>query len=269
MRRLAVAVLVATLAFLAVTAVASSHPRAYNGEVWVGFKGWGSVKLGSKGLLEHRTIRCTRQSCPAVNFLSRGRRAILTETPYAGWKLSRWHGACRGTRPRCTIDVTKVRPNPYGERHVHVSATFVPVARGITRDNPVPLASTASVGEGWRVRVNSILPNAQLVPGPPSGGDYFAANVTIGYFGGGASTPENYLTWQATGSHRTPYNPGSNPCPNLGPEPALDTYTPLPSGQSTSGYVCWQIAANDASSLELFFGSGSLNYPGTTWFALH
>jgi hypothetical protein len=162
-----------------------------------------------------------------------------------------------------------VRPNAYGERHVHVSATFIPVARGITRDHPIPVRTDANVGEGWRVRVNSVTPSTQLVPAPPAGEDYFAANVTIGFFGGASSTPENYLTWQAIGSHRTPYNPGSNPCPYPGPQPPLDMYDPVPSGQSVSGYVCWQIAANDASSLELFFGSGSLNYPGTTWFALH
>jgi hypothetical protein len=268
MRRLAAAALVATLVLLAAAAAASSQPQAYNGEVWVGFKGWGSVKLG-KGVLEHRIVSCTRQSCPAVNYLSRGRRAILTEKPADGWKFGRWHGACKGTRPRCAIDVAKVRANVYGVRDIHVRTTFIPVARGITHDNPIRLGTNASVGEGWRVRVNSVLPNAQLLPAAPAGADYFAANVTIGYFAGASSTPENYLTWRAIGSHHTPYDPGSNPCPNQGPEPTLDMYDPVLSGQSRSGYVCWQIAANDASSLELFFGSGTLNYPGTTWFALH
>jgi Divergent InlB B-repeat domain len=258
----------AALAFLALTAVANSQPRAaYNGEVWVGFKGWGSVKLG-KGMLAHRTVNCTRQSCPAVNYLSRGRRVTLTEKPYAGWKFSGWHGACKGKRPKCTINAARVRPNVYGERDMHVGATFVPVAQGITHDNPIRLGTTASVGQGWRMRVNSVMPNAQLLPAPPAGADYFAANVTIGYFGGASSTPENYLTWQSIGSHHTPYNPGSSPCPNQGPQPTLDTFDPLLSGQSRSGYVCWQIATNDATSLELYIGSGSLNYPGTTWFAL-
>lgn len=267
MRRLAV-VLVAALAFLAVATAASSQPRVYRGEVWVGFKGWGSVKLG-KGMLEHRTIRCTRQSCPAVNYLSRGAHIVLTEKPYAGWKFNRWHGACKRKRPRCTISVAKLRPNVYGERDVRVSAAFIPVAAGITHDHPIPLGRDAHVGQGWRVRVNSVMPDAQLFPAPPTGASYFAANVTIGYFGGASSTPENYLTWQAVGSHHTPYNPGSSPCPDQGPAPTLDMFDPVPSGQSRSGYVCWQIAANDASSLELYIGSGTLNYPGTTWFALH
>jgi hypothetical protein len=268
MGRLAGALVIAVLAFFVFTAAASSQRQAYNGEVWIGFKGWGSVKLG-KGMLEHRTVRCTRQSCPAVTYLSRGSRAILTEKPYDGWKFTRWHGACNGRRPRCTIDVARMRPNAYGDRHIHVSVTFVPVGRGITSDHPIPLGSEASVGRGWRVRVNSVEPNAQLLPPAPAGADYFAANVTIGYFGGGSATPENDLTWQTIGNHHTPYNPGSSPCPDLGPQPPLDAYDPVPSGQSISGNVCWRIAANDASSLELFFGTGNLNYPGTTWFALH
>lgn len=268
MVRLTGALLAATFAVLAVAAAASSQPQAYNGEVWVGFKGWGSVKLG-QGALEHRTVRCTRQSCPAVNYLTRGSRVVVTEKPYAGWKFTHWHGACNGKKRRCSIDVARVRPNAYGERHVHVSATFIPVAPGITRTRPIPLRTTASVGGGWRVRVNSVTPDVQLSPAPSAGSEYFAANVTIGYFGGASSTPENYLTWQATGSHHTTYNPGSSPCPYPGLQPALDMYDPVASGQSVSGFICWRIAANDASSLELYFGSGSLNYPGTTWLALH
>ena len=45
--------------------------------------------------------------------------------------------------------------------------------------------------------------------------------------------------------------------------------SPFYSGQSTSGYICWTIASNDGAGLELYFGSGTLDYPGTTWFALH
>jgi hypothetical protein len=268
MRRLAGAVLLLTLVLLATAAAASSRTQAYNGDVSLSVKGWGNVKLG-KGVIQHGTVRCSRQSCPAVNYLTRGRRVILTETVYKGWKFTHWRGVCKSRRPRCSIDVAKIRPTASGERHIHLSATFVPVAPGITRDHAIPLHTLADVGDGWRVRVNSVTPDVQLAPPAAAGTDYFAANVTIGYFGGASSTPENYLTWQAVGSHRTIYNPGSNPCPYPGPQPPLDMYDPVPSGQSISGYVCWQIAANDASSLDLFFGSGTLDYPGTTWFALH
>src|SRR5205823_15125226 len=156
-----------------------------------------------------------------------------------------------------------------GFRHTHVWATVVAAALELTHHHPTPLGMEANVGGGWHVRVNSRTPNVQLSPPPPAGAEYFAAYVTIGYFGGGSSTPEQDLTWQLVGSHHTTYTPGSDPCPYPGPQPALPTYDPLLSGQSATGYVCWQIATNDESSLELYFGSGTLNYPATTWFVLH
>src|SRR5262249_27058179 len=157
-------------------------------------------------------------------YLAHRSRAILTEKPYAGWQFKRWQGACKSRRPRCTINIALTRPNAFGERRIHVSATFIPVAQGITRDNPIPLRTTASVGRGWRVRVNSVEPNTQLSPPAQNGAEYFAANVTATYLGGGSASPENDLIWQTIGSHHTPYNPGSSPCPNLGPPPPLDTY---------------------------------------------
>jgi hypothetical protein len=268
MRRFAGAVVVSTLTMLAAATVASSQAQRYQGDLWVGINGWGSVQL-EKGLLQHRTVRCTRARCPAVNYLTRGPRAVIAEQPHTGWRFSHWRGACKSMRPKCSIDMRKVRPNAYGERNVHVSATFVPVAAGLTRGHPIPLGTTADVGRGWHVQVNSVTPNVQLSPPPASGAQYFAANVTITYLGGGSATPEDALTWQTIGSHNATYNPGSDPCPYPGPEPPLPTYAPVLSGQSVTGYVCWQIAANDATSLELYFGSGSLDYPGTTWFALH
>jgi hypothetical protein len=99
MGRLACALLAVTLALLTGAAAASSQPQAHNGEVWVGLKGWGSGKLG-RGAPEHRTVRCARQSCPAVNYLTRGSRVVISERPSEGWKFTHWHGACKGKRPR-------------------------------------------------------------------------------------------------------------------------------------------------------------------------
>jgi hypothetical protein len=269
MRHVVALVLVATLVLLAAAAAASSQQQPHRGELWVAVRGWGSVKLG-RGVLGHRTVRCTNARCPAVSYLTRGPRAVIVEKPYQGWKFVGWRGACEHKRPRCVAHVARGRPNAFGVRQVHVGATFVPVAPGLTRGHPIPLGTTADVTtNGWRVRVNSATANVQLSPDAPSGAEYFDANVTIGYFGGGSATPEQDLAWKVTGSHETVYNIGSDPCPYPGPQPALGMYDPVYSGQSVTGYVCWQIATNDAGSLELYFGSGSFDYPGTTWFALH
>jgi hypothetical protein len=268
MRRLTITILATTLTVLAMATVGNSQPLRYSGELRVAVKGWGNVKLG-RGVLEHLTVHCTNTACPATNYLTRGPRVRVVAQPYQGWKFIHWRGACKSRRPVCVMDASRVRADTNGLRHLHVSATFVPVAIGLTQAHPIPLSTDADVGGGWHVRVNSVTTEVPLSPPPQAGAEYLDANVTIGYLGGGSRTPEQDLTWQAVGSHKTPYSIGANPCPYPGPQPALQTYNPLLSGQSATGYVCWQIAINDASSLELYFGSGNLNYPRTTWFALH
>jgi hypothetical protein len=268
MHRLSAAALLATIAILAAASAASSQGLGYNGQLRLGINGWGNVKLG-KGVLEHITVRCTNARCPAVNYLTRGPRARLVERPSDGWKFSHWRGACKSRRPICVVNIARVRADANGFRHLHVSATFVPVAPGLTRDHPIPLGTEADVGAGWHVRINSVTDNVQLSRPPPAGAEYFDASATISYLGEGSSTPAQDLGWQVVGNYQAIYSPGSNPCPNPGPEPPLPTYTPIYSGQSATGYVCWQVATNDAGSLELYFGSGSFAFPRTTWFALH
>jgi hypothetical protein len=268
MRRLVFALAFAIVSLLAAATIASSSALRYNGELRVGIAGWGGIKLG-KGVVEHLTVHCTRANCPALTYLTRGPRARLVEKPYPGWRFIQWRGACKSRRPVCVVNVARVHADTNGFRHIRVYATFAPAAPGLTRDHPIPLGTDTDVGGGWHVRINSATPNVQLSTPPPVGAEYFDVNATISYFGPGSSTPAQDLAWQVVGSHRAMYSPGSNPCPNPGPQPPLPTYDPIYSGQSATGYVCWQIATNDESSLELYFGSGTLNYPATTWFALH
>jgi len=151
---------------------------------------------------------------------------------------------------------------------VHVGAKFVPVAPGLTRGHPLPIGTAAKIGADLVLKVNSANSNVQLSPPAPAGAEYFDANLTVKYIGGGSRAP-NWFGFSVEGSHNTPYTVLNDSCPQPEPQPALDVSGPLYSGQSASGYVCWTIAANDASTLELCFGDGTLNYPGTTWFALH
>jgi hypothetical protein len=138
------------------------------------------------------------------------------------------------------------------------------------------MGSTAAIGEGFQVSVNSVEPNVQLSPVPPAGYQYFAANVTLRYSGTGSVIPDQALDWHAQGFGNgriwplhPSYTADAASCGNPGPQPALDVLDPVSAGQSISGYVCWTIEASDAKSLTLFFGSGNENYPGTTWFKLH
>jgi len=253
--------------FLGTTASARSRSaQSYTGNVWVGMKGWGSVKT-MKGLYTRPTFRCTNASCPAADGLLHARRVVLIASAYQGWKFAGWHGACKRTKPRCVIDAARAHKNVSGARNIRVRAEFVPVAPGLTRAQPIPIGTAKDLGNGFTVRVNSATPNVQLWPAPPAGAEYFEANLTVRYTGGGQATARDVGTYDARGTNGTSYNPFGNACPAV-PQP-LDYSHPIYSGQSTSGNICWTIATNDAAGLQLYFGSGTLDFPGTIWFALH
>lgn len=98
MRKLAAALVVASLALLGAAAGARSQPRSFHGSVLVWVKGWGNI--ATKGAIGHPTLRCTNASCPAHNLLLKRPRVVLTETPYEGWKFTGWRGAAPNTSTR-------------------------------------------------------------------------------------------------------------------------------------------------------------------------
>jgi len=270
MRRLAAAILISALALLGAAAGARSQAQSFNGHVWVVIKGWGSVK-GTTGAIGHPTARCADAPCRGTNFLLKRPRVVLTEKPYQGWKFSGWRGACKSKKtPRCVLDASHGRTDIFGGRGVYAKARFVPVAVGLTRPHPIPLGTAANIIERFVVRVDSANADVQLGTPPPAGAEYFAANLTATNTSGRLSNLS--FVWggpHAAGSHGRYLNQDDHECPDPGPQPPLDTYDPFAPGESRTGYVCWTIAAKDASSLELFFGSGTLAAPRTTWFALH
>jgi hypothetical protein len=269
MRSLAGFVVVgAALALVAASAGARAEASSFKGGVNLGIKGWGTVTPG-RGFPVHRSVPCTNASCGGEALFARARSVVLTAKPYQGWRFARWHGPCKPTtKPKCTVNLRRVHANTYGERVANVQAIFSPVAPGLTRANPIPLGTAKSIGPWMTVRVDSATPNVQLSPPALAGDEYFDANLTLTFSGQG-STTAGALDYNVVASDKTSYNPSGNACPEPGPQPPLDLSAPINSGQSTSGYVCWTIVANDEGSLELYFGSGTLDYPGTTWFALH
>lgn len=268
MRRLSAALVIASLALLG-AASARSQSQSLNGYVWVGIKGWGSVRAG-RGVLDHPTVRCVNASCSADGYALNSRRVVLTEKPYKGWKFAGWYGGCRSkTKPMCVLDAAHGHKDVFGQRNVHISARFIPVAPGLSRGHPLPIGVAANIGQGLMVKVNSANSDVQLSPVAPGGAEYFDANLTVTYTGVGSQVP-NWFGFSVEGSHNVPYQTVNNDsCPYPGPQPRLEVTDPLFSYSPISGYVCWTIAANDASTLELYFGSRTVDYPGTVWFALH
>jgi hypothetical protein len=270
MRRLAAVLSIASLASLGAVAGVHSQSESFNGSVWVGITGWGSVKA-TKGAVGHPTARCTDASCRAANFLLRSPRVVLSAKPYEGWKFTGWRRACKGAKtPRCVLDASHGRKDIFGGRSIRAAAKFVPVAVGLTRANPIPIGTAANIIDRFVVRVDSANANVQLGTPPPPGTEYFDASLTATNTGSRLSNLS--LVWggpHVAGSQARYDTQDGHECSDPGPQPPLDTFDPFEPGESRSGYVCWTIAANDESSLELFFGSGTLDSPRTTWFALH
>jgi hypothetical protein len=239
------------------------------GTVKIGFKGWGRVVLG-KGFLDRQYApTCMQASCPPAPFTSR-LRAVATAQPMQGWRFVHWRGACKSAKPRCTLNLKHAYPDVSGYRHARLTAVFAAAIPGFTRSWPVPLGHTATTDpqDALQLRVNSVIPSAKLTPAAPAGAEYFVANITVTYVGGGSyndflSLADSLL--QVVGSHNAPYSAGLNGCPDDGPTPQLDGFGALYSGQSDTGNVCWTIAADDAPSLELFFDG----FEYQTWLALH
>jgi len=250
-------VVVISFVLLGAAANAHSQPRVRTGTVWVSIDGWGSVKPRT-GLAKQRTVRCFSATCPAAKNLTHKFHVVLAESPYRGWKFTGWQGACRSKKPKCVINVAP-------RRNVHVGASFIPVAAGLTRAHPVPIGTAAKVGSKFEIRVNSVEPSAEGLPLPPAGEQYFAANVTVTYTGPGYAFADNVNGgWNAIGNDNQP----ADPCPGPGgPQPSMNFFAPIYSEQSETAWVCWTIASSEASSLELYFGS-LIPYNGTIWFAL-
>jgi hypothetical protein len=268
MRRLAAVLLIASLASVDAAAGGRSQSPSFNGSVWVGIKGWGSVKA-TRGAIGHPTARCTDASCRPVSYLVKRPRVVLTEKPYKGWKFAGWRGPCRNKKkPTCVLDASHGRQNIFG-RNVRTTARFVPVTAGLTRAHPIPLGAAANIGYGFVVRVNSTNADVQLGTPPPAGSEYFDASLSATNTGGRLSNLSLDFGFSAVGSQARYHTDDGAGCSNPGPQPPLDALDPFEPGESRTGYVCWTISANDAGSLELFFGSGTLDAPRTSWFALH
>jgi len=189
---------------------------------------------------------------------------VIRESPASGWKLLNWTGACHGTAASCSL---RVKARRFG----FVTASFLPPG---DRLNPYPLGTAVQLGQGWKVKVNSAIINADAqveavngnVP-PPAGAQYSLVNLSLTYTSGGSGDlgffAQSYLATEGAG------NAGyaadwqcSTPAPDLG------VVGQVFSGQTETGNLCFLIASNDARTL-------LLNGPPTAdeaqvpiWFAL-
>jgi len=217
--------------------------------------GVGTVHVTGNG-----SFACRRTSCRHTVRVPAGRRITLRAAPAAGWKLTKWGGACGGTAASCSL-----QPRD----STRVSVRFVPPG---ARSNPYPLGTAVKLDGAWRLTVNSATLDADsqvaaLNPPPPAGAQYALVNVSLTYVGTGFRNVFGYVdNWLGVeGAGKAEYRISCTP-PPLDLSAVTDPVYP---GQTVTGNLCFEIASSDASTLLLF---GTATTPAdsykTVYFAL-
>ena len=228
------------------SAAAVTAPRTVALHVTV--NGSGTVRVPGHAAFTCHAHFPISSHCRHTFQVRKGRRIVVRESPASGWKLWRWSGACHGSAASCSLRV-KVR------RFGFVTASFVPPG---DRLNPYPLGTAAPLTGGWQLKINSALIDADAEveavdnqPPPPAGAQYTLVNVSMTYQGGGShSIPVGLalIGVQLVGAGNAGYSfDGCLPPPlDLGSD-----FTPVFSGQTVTGNLCFEIASKHAASLLL------------------
>lgn len=202
-----------------------------------------------------------RMACSRTFQIPRGRRIVIRASAAAGWKLTKWSGACKGSAGSCSLRLNRRRT---------VAVRFVPPGN---RLNPYPLGTAVVTSGGWTAKVDSATLNADSQveavhnqPPPPAGQQYTVLNLTMtAPVGGGPFDLHDFLFFeqQMQGSFKYPPDACEPPQPDLGKVQQVS------SGTTVTGNLCYEIATNDAPTLMLtgFVETGTNDRP--VWFALH
>ena len=262
----------ATITFCALILVAGAsaggHPPTVS--LKIAISGAGTVKLS-----DGPSIRCTT-TCHRSVQVTKGSRVTLVAKPGTLGKLGPWRGACKGTESRCRLRVT---------RKERVSATFIPPG---DEKNPIPMRNSWPIGDGWKLEVVAATPNADgqvidhasgLPAVPASGTQFFVFEIVLTYATVGSAMLEAMAqNWFTEGSHNVKYfyfgdtscggaSAVSLPSPDL--QPMIVAGDSVASGQSVEGNICFQVAANDASTLRLHTARTGHDGAFDVWFALN
>lgn len=143
-----------------------------------------------------------------------------------------------------------------------------------SRSQPVRLGKAAVIGGGWRVKVLRVVPKAdrRIVstknkygekpnkPPPPGAQDYMV-KLAVTYIGGGKGNLGTLATLgiHAMGKHNADYDTGlfGEACGSALPKPNFLYAGNVFSGRTVRGNVCFQIAKNDAHTLNLYTGNAT------------
>ncbi len=136
------------------------------------------------------------------------------------------------------------------------------------RRNPAPLGTPTAMGDVWHVTVTGaarditeevLAADASNKP-PPSGFHYIGVELTIDYNGDFGASPGLFIPYGLVDSSNVSIEQFFGTVPG-----AIDTFTELVAGDSTSGMICL-IVRDGASDILLYASLSDFEVP-LTWFA--
>jgi hypothetical protein len=141
-----------------------------------------------------------------------------------------------------------------------------------TRDNPIPLGQAAEVGD-WTISVVNVVPNGidavmaenQFNDPPQEGHQFFLVTVSATYNGSESATVIGGLSFEAVGASSVSYNTYDPSCGVIPNE--LASGNEVFEGGAVEGNVCFQVTAEDASSLVMYV-EPSFSSEDRVWFAV-
>lgn len=149
-----------------------------------------------------------------------------------------------------------------------------PVVSQTSRSNPAPIGTAVEVA-GWRIVVNSVMPDATklILDGnsfndpPAEGRQFFIANISATYI---ATDPESSslffdLDISALGPSAVEYTGIGDYCGVIPDE--IDSFKDVFEGGTITGNICWSVTASDAADL-LMWAEEFLDEDQRAWFSL-
>jgi hypothetical protein len=145
-----------------------------------------------------------------------------------------------------------------GSAEVGLGTVATPVAGSLagSRENPIPIGTSADVGDEWQVTVLTVDPNAtervlaesEYNEPPADGRRYFIAEVSVTYVGEDAGTISSY-DFAAVGQSSVAYSASEDGCGQFPDElPTREVFA----GGTVTGNLCWSIESEDVGSLVMY-----------------
>jgi hypothetical protein len=136
----------------------------------------------------------------------------------------------------------------------------------------VPVGSPATLGDGWRIAVTRVVPNAtglvlaenRFNEPPAPGREFFLVRISATYTGSGSDVLSSYRFRVLGASGVSRASRYKNSC---GVTPNVLTYKQVSSGETISGNLCWQVPVFDARTL-VMFDDAPFDKERRVWFAL-